>query len=168
MILAHGLGGAGGPEIEALLLGVAITGLGIQALRKNPKSYVAIAMTVAGAVLFVGAFTFFTSDATLEAPTGVTVAITYPEDGSTVTTDQDVQVEVDLEGAELTNETSGDDPRKGHIHVFVDDAMVSMPTTLESNIDLEPGDHTITVEFVGADHSQFEPRILDSVDVTAE
>ena len=168
MVFAHGLGGAGGPEIEALLLGVAITGLGIQGLRKNRRSYGAIALTLAGAVLFVGAFTFFTSDATTEAPTDVAVAIVFPEDGSTVPTDRDLPVEVDLEGAELTDETSGTDPRKGHIHVFVDDEIISMPTTLETNIDLEPGEHTITVEFVGADHSQFEPRILDSVDVTAE
>ena len=167
MILAHALGGSG-PEIEALLLGIAVTGLGIQGLRKNRKSYGAIVMTVAGLVLFVGAFTFFGGDAPTKAPADVAVSIEFPEDGSTVPANEDLLVKAGLEGAELTDETSGTDPRKGHIHVYVDDRMVSMPTTLESNITLEPGDHTITVEYVGADHGQFEPRVLASVDVTAE
>lgn len=167
MNLAHSLG-SGGPEIEALLLATLLLGLGLVSLRqKTLKQPAAIGLVVIGAVLAVGSFTFFRSTPTAQAAEDVSVAFAAPEDGSTVAAGEPVEVEIRLDGAELTEETTGKDPRTGHIHIFVDGDLESMPYTLTPNVTLEPGEHELEVEFVAADHSQFEPRITDAITVEA-
>jgi hypothetical protein len=43
-----------------------------------------------------------------------------------------------------------------------------MPSTTTNEVELEPGDRTIAVEFTTADHRSFEPPIQDEIDVTAQ
>lgn len=168
MVLAHSLG-ASGPEIELLLLGLVLVGFAL-ALRRDPgtKPATPIVAGIAGLALVAASFVFNVDGGGSEAPTDVAVRIVSPQDGEEVPAGEPVDVSVELDGAELTEETSGDDPTKGHIHIFVDDTLASMPTSLENPVTLEPGEHVVAVEFVGADHSQFEPRIMDSIEVSAE
>lgn len=168
MVLAHALGG-NGPEIELLLLGVVLVGFALMS-RRDPEAKPAtpIVAGIAGLALVGGSFVFSVDEGSSEAPSDVAVRIVSPQDGEEVPAGEPVDVSVELDGAELTEETSGDDPRKGHIHIFVDETLASMPTSLNNPVTLEPGEHEVAVEFVGADHSQFEPRIMDSVEVTAE
>jgi hypothetical protein len=97
----------------------------------------------------------------------VSIEITAPDDGTSVPAGRPLMVETDITRGELTAATESDDPTQGHLHVFVDDELISMPATPTQEVELEPGDHTIVVEFTTADHRSFEPRILDTIEVTA-
>jgi hypothetical protein len=71
-------------------------------------------------------------------------------------------LQVSLTGAKLTSVTSQDiSPTEGHLHVSVDDRLISMTSGLTQTLpDLTPGRHTIRVEFVAADHLPFDPRVV--------
>ncbi|GIU99273.1 MAG: hypothetical protein KatS3mg014_0889 [Actinomycetota bacterium] len=50
----------------------------------------------------------------------------------------------------------------GHVHVYLDDRLVSMSYAPEQEIplgDLERGPHVLRVEFVAADHGPFDPPV---------
>ena len=165
MVLAHGLGG-NGPEIELLFLGGALVLFGIfkgaQKMRTN------LLLGLIGVAMVVGAFAFPKSGTTRAAPSDVAISITSPADNEVVPANEKLNVQVELDNAELTTETQGTDPRLGHIHIYVDGSVVSMPTELNADIELEPGEHDLMVEYVAADHSRFEPPITDEVTVDAD
>jgi Family of unknown function (DUF6130) len=73
-----------------------------------------------------------------------------------------VDVRVELEGATIVPQTTTDvRPDEGHLHLFLDDQLVSMTEGLEQTVpDVAPGLHRITVEFVAADHAPFDPRVV--------
>jgi len=52
---------------------------------------------------------------------------------------------------------------EGHIHLFLDGALVSMSLVLSRSLDVEPGRHLLQAEFVAADHGPFDPRVRTSV-----
>jgi hypothetical protein len=54
-------------------------------------------------------------------------------------------------------------PNEGHIHLFLDGALVSMGYTLSKDLQVTSGQHTLQAEFVAADHRPFDPRILERV-----
>jgi hypothetical protein len=55
-------------------------------------------------------------------------------------------------------------PDEGHLHVILDDTLISMTEGLEQTIpDIQPGEHRIMVEFVASDHAPFEPRVVSVV-----
>jgi hypothetical protein len=87
--------------------------------------------------------------------------IVVPKNGSTVVS-SGAEVQVSLERATLVDVTSQDlSPTEGHLHVYVDDDLISMTSGLRQSLpDLEPGRHVVRVEFVAADHAPFEPRVL--------
>lgn len=76
-----------------------------------------------------------------------------------------VDLVVELEGATLTDVASTDlRPDEGHLHVFLDDQLVTMTSGFEQVLrDLVPGEHIVKVEFVANDHIPFEPRVLAAV-----
>jgi hypothetical protein len=96
--------------------------------------------------------------------TSAVLDIASPEAGAVVRGDQ-VDLVVDLEGATLTDVTSTDlRPDEGHLHVSLDDELVSMTSGLEQVLPgLAPGEHLLRVEFVANDHFPFEPRVLAAV-----
>jgi hypothetical protein len=73
-----------------------------------------------------------------------------------------VEVRVALEGATIVPQTTTDvRPDEGHLHLFLDDQLISMTEGLEQTVpDVAPGLHRITVEFVASDHAPFDPRIV--------
>lgn len=73
-----------------------------------------------------------------------------------------VDLKIDLKGATIVPITSTDlKPDQGHIHVILDDQLVSMTTGTELKIpNVSPGHHLIRVEFVATDHGPFDPRVL--------
>lgn len=89
------------------------------------------------------------------------LAIERPKNGAQVDT-TGATVQISLRGAELTDATTQDiSPDEGHLHVVVDDQLVSMTSGLEQTLpDLEPGRHVLRVEFVAADHLPFDPRVV--------
>jgi hypothetical protein len=169
MSFAHTFG-TGGPDVELLLVAVAVLALGIVFFfSKTTKPMVPVVLLLAAFALGAGAFTFGSSQSagSRSAP-DVTVAITDPGNGDTVAAGRPFRLDVEVRGGELTTATQSTDPTKGHLHVFVDGELIAMPTTPTPEIELESGRHEITVEFTGADHRSFSPKIIDRVSVTAE
>ena len=73
-----------------------------------------------------------------------------------------VDLQVKLQGAKLVPATTTDIvPDEGHLHVLLDDTLISMTEGLEQTIpDVPPGPHRIQVEFVASDHAPFDPRVV--------
>ena len=97
------------------------------------------------------------------ASTG-TLTIASPTNGARVAGDS-VQLEVDLRGATIVDQTSTDlQPDEGHLHVMLDGRLVSMTSgTSQPLTGLSPGEHLLQVEFVANDHAPFDPRVLAAV-----
>jgi hypothetical protein len=89
------------------------------------------------------------------------LSIVSPRNGQTVHGDRP-EVRLDLTGARIVSQTTthiqGDE---GHIHLIVDGKLVNMNYRLSQRLpELAPGTHVLQVEFVAADHSPFDPRVL--------
>jgi len=71
-----------------------------------------------------------------------------------------IPVTLRLEGGEVVPFTSFRlVPNTGHIHLFVDGAVVSMTTALSSTVTAPPGSHELVAEFVAVDHGPFDPPV---------
>jgi hypothetical protein len=92
------------------------------------------------------------------------LTIVSPENGERISGDT-AQLQIDLQGAEIVDQTSTDlQPDEGHLHVVLDGKLVSMtsgPSQLLQG--LTPGEHLLQVEFVANDHAPFDPRVLAAV-----
>ena len=95
--------------------------------------------------------------------TDATLRIVAPKDGDVL--DGTVDVQLELEGARVVEQTSTDlRPDEGHVHVLLDDQLVSMTDGLEQTLrDVAPGPHILKVEFVANDHAPFDPRVIEAV-----
>jgi len=88
-----------------------------------------------------------------------TVTILEPEDGSKIT-GSTVHIVLKLDGATITTETTvALRPDQGHVHLYVNNALVSMNYGLEQDIPVQPGTLVLKAEFVAADHAPFNPRV---------
>lgn len=87
------------------------------------------------------------------------IAITSPAQGAVVT-GSTAHVTVSLQGAEIVAATSTDiRPDRGHVHLYVDNVLVSMNYGLEQDLPVHPGTYVLKAEFVAADHAPFNPRV---------
>ncbi len=105
-----------------------------------------------------------------ERPTSTGVlTIVSPENGDRVAGGT-AQLEVDLQGAEIVDQTSTDlRPDQGHLHVMLDGSLVSMTSGTSLPLtDLSPGEHLLQVEFVASDHAPFDPRVQAAVSFEAK
>jgi hypothetical protein len=98
------------------------------------------------------------------------VAILTPAPGQVFTgSPADVPVRLGLTGGEIVPFTSTKvTPDQGHIHLFLDGALVSMTTSLSTLLQPAPGEHVLRAEFVAADHAPFSPREVASVTFRVE
>jgi hypothetical protein len=92
------------------------------------------------------------------------LAIVEPKVGEVVHSSS-VDLRVNLQGAKLVPATTTHIvPNEGHLHVILDDTLISMTQGLEQTIpDVPPGEHRIMVEFVASDHAPFDPRVVSVV-----
>jgi hypothetical protein len=92
-----------------------------------------------------------------------TIAFMEPAPEQVVTGDE-LEVLVRVDGASIVEGSSTDlAPDTGHLHLFVDGAIVSMTRGEVQEIpveDLDPGVHQLQAEFVAADHAPFDPRVV--------
>jgi hypothetical protein len=90
-----------------------------------------------------------------------TLTIVSPTNGEVVK-GPTVDLKVDLKGGKIVQATSTVlVPNEGHLHVILDDKLISMTTGTELKIPaVAPGHHLIRVEFVANDHFPFNPRVL--------
>jgi hypothetical protein len=88
------------------------------------------------------------------------VTITAPTSGSTVT-GTSVHVVISLQHATITSATTTSiRPDQGHIHLYVDNVLVSMNYALEQDLPVHTGTYVLRAEFVAADHAPFNPRVV--------
>ena len=92
------------------------------------------------------------------------LAIVLPKVGEVVH-GSNVDLRVKLRDAKLVPATTTHIvPDEGHLHVILDDTLISMTQGLEQTIpDVAPGEHRIMVEFVASDHAPFDPRVVSVV-----
>ena len=92
------------------------------------------------------------------------LAIVAPKVGQVVH-GSSVDLRVKLQDAKLVPATTTNIvPDEGHLHVILDDTLISMTEGLEQTIpDVVPGEHRIMVEFVASDHAPFDPRVVSVV-----
>lgn len=96
-----------------------------------------------------------------------TLTITTPQPSETVSSPFTVQM--DLQGGRIIALASKKlEADTGHIHVLIDGRLESQTAGLSQELTAEPGDHLVQAEFVAADHSPFNPRVLASVTVTIQ
>jgi hypothetical protein len=88
-----------------------------------------------------------------------TVEIVSPVPSTTVEGDT-LHVVLRLDGGTLVPQTTTDiRPDEGHVHLYVNNVLVSMNYGLEQDIPVQPGSTVLKAEFVAADHAPFSPRV---------
>ena len=164
-VWAHTIGGSGGAEIELLIVGVAIMVLGFS-LRSSQMARAWVPWVVLGFGLALVAAAFVVPRATSNAGRSFArLDIRQPLDGADVPAGQPVPVIVEVANAPVARSPSS--RSGGHLHLFVDGRLEQMPYGTELEVRLDPGRHTLVVEYVDNEHVSFEPRVTESVRVTA-
>ncbi len=86
------------------------------------------------------------------------IAIVSPT-ANQVFTGSSVRIVISLSGATIVTATSMDiRPDQGHIHLYVDNNLVSMNYGTSQDLPAVPGTHVLRAEFVASDHAPFDPR----------
>jgi hypothetical protein len=100
-----------------------------------------------------------------------TLTFALPAMGQSVDGDT-LDVVMTLEGGTIVEGSSSNlTPDTGHIHLYLDERIVSMTYGVEQSVavgDLEPGVHRLLAEFVAADHAPFSPRVVATVTFLTE
>jgi hypothetical protein len=92
-------------------------------------------------------------------PSPATVEIVEPAQGATVVGTQ-AHIVLKLTGAKIVSQTTTSiRPDEGHVHLYVNNQLVSMNYGLEQDVPINPGTHVLRAEFVAADHAPFNPRV---------
>jgi hypothetical protein len=87
------------------------------------------------------------------------VTIIKPTSGESVT-GTSVHVALTLTGAQIVSATTTNiRPDQGHVHLYVDNVLVSMNYGLEQDLPVHGGTYVLKAEFVAADHAPFNPRV---------
>ena len=91
------------------------------------------------------------------SPAHVEIVQPTPNANLTGTT---VHIVLKLTGATIVPQTTtAIKPDEGHVHLYVDNVLVSMNYGLEQDITVPAGTHVLKAEFVAADHVPFNPRV---------
>lgn len=94
-----------------------------------------------------------------------TVEIVSPAPSTTVQ-GETVHVVLRLDGARIIPETTTTiRPDEGHVHLYVNNVLVSMNYGLEQDLPVQPGTTVLKAEFVAADHAPFSPRVWSAESV---
>ena len=89
-----------------------------------------------------------------------TVTIVSPVSGQTIT-GTTVHVVVSVGHARVVAQTSASiRPDEGHVHLYLDGALIYMQYSLQQDVPAPPGTHVLRAEFVASDHGPFSPRVL--------
>ncbi len=172
-ILAHIVGPGYGPLIAMALffagMGAAV---GIFWLSEHPVTVAQRASKVGLVAMAVGClasaaavpFIYHPGPSSKRPSSTARLEILLPRPDGTVFGDPaTVQVTLRLSGGKIVPLTSTTlVPNEGHIHVFLDDRLLSM-TGLDATIIALPGEHTLRAEFVANDHGPFRPPVTTSV-----
>ena len=71
-----------------------------------------------------------------------------------------LHVVITLQNATIVPATTTNvSPTTGHVHLYVDNVLVSMNYGLTQDLPVHPGTYVLKAEFVAADHAPFDPRV---------
>jgi hypothetical protein len=71
-----------------------------------------------------------------------------------------LHIVLSLTGAKIVKQTTTNiRPDEGHVHLFVDNVLVSMNYGLAQDLPVHAGTYVLKAEFVAADHAPFSPRV---------
>ena len=91
------------------------------------------------------------------------LSIAKPADGEHVSGSQ-LEVVMRLTGGTVVQTTTTNiQPNTGHVHLSIDGRLISMTYGVLQSIDLSslsPGRHTLSAQFVAADHGPFNPPVV--------
>lgn len=88
------------------------------------------------------------------------VRILQPKAGAVVTAAR-LHVVLALDNATVVSQTSTDiRPDRGHLHLYVDNVLVSMNYGLVQDLAVHKGNYVLKAEFVASDHAPFNPRVF--------
>jgi hypothetical protein len=172
--LADGLGTPDAAVSEMLLFAIVLLG-GFAFLRLRERGFRgmprAVGWSAAGAAVAALALAFILPpiirpDITSVRPsTGARIEILSPRPGQVFHGDPaQVAVRVRVVGGKVVRFTSRNlVPDEGHVHRYVDGALVFMAYALRRTVSVLPGDHHLQAEFVAVDHGPFDPRVPASV-----
>jgi hypothetical protein len=174
--LAHG----GRPDelvAEVLVLAALVTGW-IGLFRVRGRGFAGL--PIAAGWLFVGVAPVLLATAIL-VPTVIwrqpspaaarpsstaTLRILEPVEGQRVST-ATLDVVTEVTGATVVEGSATEvTPDTGHVHIYVDDQLMSMAYAPSQEIAIDwlgPGPHVVRVEFVATDHAPFDPPVEASV-----
>jgi hypothetical protein len=134
-------------------------------LASSGSSLVAVFVVVALLAACGPAGSSATAPASAPVPSGArptspaTVQILAPASGATVT-GKTAHIVLKLDGGKIVSATTtAIRPDEGHVHLYVDNVLVSMNYGLEQDIPVSPGTYVLKAEFVAADHAPFSPRV---------
>ena len=98
-----------------------------------------------------------------------TISIVTPKNGDVVH-GTSLKLVVALHGAHIVKPTTTHIvPTQGHIHVYLDNKIISMNYGLTQTVGgLTPGSHVLQAEFVASDHLPWNPRIIAAVSFTVK
>jgi hypothetical protein len=95
------------------------------------------------------------------------ISILSPRPGEAFSTSgqvAEVPVRLRLVGGRIVPFTSTTlRPNTGHIHLYLDGAVIQMTTTLSRDVGMVPGHHRLRAEYVAVDHAPFNPPVQASV-----
>ena len=151
--------------LAAFLFGL----VGLQRLRgrgfrrlPRPAGWVAVALAVASLVLAIVLPPVIRPVVAAGRPSSsAQVRFLSPAPGAAYQGDPaTVPVRLALTGGRIVPFTSTKlVPNEGHIHLFLDGALVSMSYALVKDLQVAPGVHRLEAEFVAVDHGPFDPRV---------
>jgi hypothetical protein len=108
-----------------------------------------------------------TATSTTRPASTATIAFVQPREHARVN-GSEMNVVLDLRGGTIVQATTTSiAPNTGHVHLLLDGTLVSMTFGTEQVVDVSDvpaGPHTLTAEFVAADHLPFSPPVTASVD----
>jgi hypothetical protein len=169
-MLAH----AGGvPEfVSSGLVGLGVVTAWIGQSRLRGRGFGSMARPVAWGLVAIAPVAFVASvvlptrlwppPAAVRPRSTATIAFVTPPPGQEVSGNM-LDVRLRLRGGRIVPSSSTKlTPDTGHIHLFLDGAIVSMTYGTTQRIPiggLEAGPHVLQAEFVAADHAPFNPRV---------
>ena len=94
------------------------------------------------------------------SPAIVTIVSPTPNE---VVSGSTVHVVITLQHATIVSATTTNvRPDQGHVHLYVDNVLVSMNYGLTQDLPVHPGTYLLRAEFVASDHAPFDPRVWSS------
>ena len=131
--------------------------------QKSVKPVVSFGLVVLAVAMGTGAFVI---GGPVAAPQGTSVVFIQPKPGDVVPADEQVTLDISVNGAKLASSMQA--KNGSHLHVYVDGKVVNMPLTTTPKVKLEPGKHELGVELVDANHYSYKPKVVDRIEVKAE